>query len=152
MMARGKVIQPDDQLGFLLFQTTLLKLRITNTMLKTLGLTYMQFVILAGIYELKDLYDGVSQQLLVSERRLDKAMVSCVLKKLIGKGLVVRESNPSDSRSWLLKLSGPGEQLAVRARNQVHKLNDEFFCGIEQVKLKEILKCLLNQRDDGKNI
>ncbi|MCD8186053.1 MAG: MarR family transcriptional regulator [Rikenellaceae bacterium] len=108
-MAKRKAIRPDDQLGYLLVQTALYKQRINNELFKPMGITYMQFVVLAGIYELSTQFDQVSQQLLVSRRRLDKAMVSSMLKKLMNWGLVIREPHPSDGRSWLLKLTGPGK-------------------------------------------
>ncbi|MCD8173064.1 MAG: MarR family winged helix-turn-helix transcriptional regulator [Alistipes sp.] len=142
-MGNREIIRPDEELGYLLVQTSLYKQRINNAMLKPLGLTYMQFVVLAGIYELGTQLEKVSQQMLVSQRRLDKAMVSSILKKLIGKGLVYREPNPGDSRSWILKLTGRGEQLAIQARNNAHRLNEEFFGDIDQSALREILKKLL---------
>ncbi|MCC8036170.1 MAG: MarR family winged helix-turn-helix transcriptional regulator [Rikenellaceae bacterium] len=145
-MAVKRIIRPDDQLGFLLVQTSLYKQRINNSMLTPMGLTYMQFVVLAGIYELSTQYEEVSQQLLVAERRLDKAMVSSLLKKLIERKLVVRRPNPADSRSWLLGLTPHGEKLAAEARIEAHKLNDEFFADVDQQALREMLKKLLDKK------
>ncbi|MCC8019201.1 MAG: MarR family winged helix-turn-helix transcriptional regulator [Rikenellaceae bacterium] len=138
-----KIITPDDQLGYLLVQTSLLKQRINNAMLRSMGLTYMQFVILAGIYELGTQYSTVTQQMLVAKRRLDKAMVSSILGKLTERGLVHREPNPADNRSWLLNLTPNGEELAVKAREKAHALNDKFFEPVNQSTLREMLKRLL---------
>ncbi|MCD8072686.1 MAG: MarR family winged helix-turn-helix transcriptional regulator [Alistipes sp.] len=140
------MITPDDQLGFLLMQTWLYVQRINNAMLKPLGLTSMQMLVLAGIYELNTQFDGVTQQLLVTERRLDKAMVSSLVKKLEERGLVIRRANPADFRSWLLQLSPDGEKLAVEARIMAHRMNDMFFEGVDQDALRRIFKKLLDKK------
>ncbi|MCD7970438.1 MAG: MarR family winged helix-turn-helix transcriptional regulator [Alistipes sp.] len=144
-MAKNNIVTPDDQLGYLLVQTSFLNQRQTNAMLRPLGLTYMQFVVLAGIYELNTQFDSVSQRMLVSARRLDKAMASGIVKKLAGRGLICREPNPADSRSWLLTLTAEGQRLAAQARKKVHMFNEDFFTGIDQPALRAMFKKLIEK-------
>lgn len=140
--------QPDQQLGFLLTQVSFLKQRIINAGLKELDITYIQFVILAGILELADSDVIVSQQTIVDKRQLDKAMVSVVLKGLINRGLVIRQPHPTDKRAYTLTLSDEGRQKALQGKEITLEIDRRFFAKINKKKLISILTKLLENKED----
>ncbi len=150
-MDKKDIQKPDEQAGYLLMQVSLLKQRKVNAKLKKLDITYIQFIILAGILELGLDYKWVTQQTIVTERRLDKAMVSNVVKTLLEKKLIVRGQHPSDSRAWVLKLTETGEKAVVQAKEIVKKIDDIFFSNIDKEILRTTLKELLinNNTENG---
>lgn len=146
-MTDHQIEQPDQQLGYLLTQVSFLKQRIINAGLKELDITYMQFIILAGILELAD--EGiVSQQTIVDKRRLDKAMVSVVLKALISRGLVTRQPHPTDKRAYTLTLSDEGRQKALQGKEITVEIDRRFFAKVNKKNLINILTKLLENKED----
>lgn len=147
-MVTKKIDKPDDQLGYLLSQTAFLKQRIVNAALKELDITYVQFIILAGTLELGENDQAVTQQIISSGRHLDKAMVSNVVKTLIDKNLMTRDVHPVDKRSFILKLTKPGEEKAIRGKEIALKIDADFFAGIDQEELRKSLKKLLSNDNE----
>ena len=146
-MTDHQIEQPDQQLGYLLTQVSFLKQRIINAGLKELDITYMQFIIIAGILELAD--EGiVSQQTIVDKRRLDKAMVSVVLKALISRGLVIRQPHPTDKRAYTLTLSDEGRQKALQGKEITVEIDRRFFAKVNKKNLINILTKLLENKED----
>lgn len=141
-----KTEQPNEQLGYLLTQVSFLKQRITNAALKKLDITYIQFVILAGTLELNTENGIVTQQDISIQRRLDKAMVSNVVKTLIDKGLMIRKSHPNDKRAYTLSLTDAGKKLAIEGKEIALKIDETFFAKINQTSFaKTLIKLLKNE-------
>jgi len=134
-----KIAKAETEIGFLLTQASLLKQRINNNALKSLNLTYMQFVVMAAIYEFSEEYDEPLQQLIITKRQLDKSMVSGILKTLIERKLVQRYENPNDTRSKVVKLTIAGENLVVNAKEIIKTIDEKFFNEIDQEFLKSTL-------------
>jgi len=134
-----KIAKAETEIGFLLTQVSLLKQRINNHALKSLNLTYMQFVVMAAIYEFSEQYDEPIQQLLISKRQLDKSMVSGILKTLIERKLVERYENPNDTRSKIVKLTSSGQNLVVDAKELIKAIDEKFFNEVDHEFLKSTL-------------
>lgn len=135
--------EPYGELGFLLAQVSFLKQRIVNTALKPLGITYMQFVILAGTLELGNKGDSVTQQDIARERRLNKAMVSNIVKHLIECDLMKRVEHPADGRSYMLSLTDEGRRKALAGKKIAYDVDRVFFAKIDRHRLRETLAVLL---------
>lgn len=146
---KERIEEPHEQLGYLLTQVTFLKQRIINSALKELDITYIQFVILAGTYELGNEGRIVTQQTISDERRLDKAMVSNVTKTLIEKELMIRTVHPVDKRAYTLSLTPCGAEKAVRGKKIALKMDETFFAGIDKNKFQESLITLLKNDNNG---
>jgi len=58
--------------------------------------------------------NGVSQQTLVEAMNKDKAQIARTVARLLRQDLIIKQENPNDKRSVLLKLSAKGEKLLVR--------------------------------------
>lgn len=134
-----------EHVGLRLQQVYQLKQRNNNRALKPLGLTYMQFAVLDGILEMRE--NGiVTQQTIVSERALDKSMVSTILRNLISRRLVLREELAEDTRYKTIELTKAGEQLTLAAKKIIFAQNDMLFNGIEKEALNEILLKILSNK------
>lgn len=141
--------EPYGELGFLLAQVSFLKQRIVNTALKPLDITYMQFVILAGTLELGCEEGTVTQQDISRKRRLNKAMVSHIVKHLIAGGLLERREHPGDGRAYSLSLTQQGRHKALAAKKIAYEVDKVFFARIDRQQLRETLAALLS--DEGGN-
>lgn len=81
--------------------------------------------------------DGaMSQQALCGRTRMDKVTVSRAAIGLVDRGLVVREPNPDDQRSHLLKLSDQGWALYEQVAPKALDLERRIFDGIDPAELE----------------
>lgn len=148
-MSNHQIEKPGDQLGYLLTQVSFLKQRVTNAALKELDITYIQFVILAGTLELGEEGRTVTQQTISTERRLDKAMVSNVVKTLIEKGFLERQSHPIDKRAYTLSLTETGMEKALKGKKIARKIDKSFFAHIDKTNFQKTLTILLQNESDS---
>ena len=145
-----KITKPDEQLGYLLTQVSFLKQRIINAALKELDITYIQFVILAGTLELSADRKLITQQDISLKRRLDKAMVSNVVKTLIEKGFMIRHIHPVDKRAYTLSLTDTGTEIAIKGKNIALNVDKTFFAKINKKAFVKALITLL-ENEGGYN-
>ena len=101
--------------GFLLWHATLRWQRSMAEALEPLGLTHVQFVLLASTWWLCE-HAGT-----------DPMMTSQVARTLVSKGLLVREVDPDDGRAWRLRLTRAGTTLARRAVAAVEDADSAYF-------------------------
>lgn len=139
--------EKEGGLGYLLTQVSFLKQRITNAALKKWDITYIQFVILAGVMELEEAGKPVTQQTVSDERRLDKAMVSIVVKALIARGYLLREAYPTDKRAFRLILTDAGREKAMCGKKIARRVDDVFFKGIDEARFYDSLIQLLENNN-----
>jgi DNA-binding MarR family transcriptional regulator len=139
-----KFCRPEDHTGFLIWQVThLLKRNLTNK-LAVLGITHMQFQILAGTAWLtRD--DNILTQIELAEFiKIDPMMVSQVIKLLEKKKLMKRRAHPQDSRAKAILLTTEGYELLENAIEVVNEVNENNFSAIDEKKLHKILLKLFN--------
>lgn len=148
-MEKNPILYPDDQVGFLLSQTYLLKQRVLGSALKVLDITYMQFVVLATILVLHDSKGWITQQDIADKRRLDKVTVSNVVKTLVQKGLIKRNHHPEDHRALIIRLTQRGVEIATKAKEIVRNTDREFFSTVDSEALCKVLKRLLTVNDNS---
>ena len=116
--------------GFLLWHATLRWQRLIAAALKPLGLTHVQFVLLAVLWWFVTVRGKrPSQRALAEQAGTDPMMTSQVLRALERKGLVVREPDPTDSRARRVGLTPGGRRLARNAIEVVEAADDEFFAA-----------------------
>ncbi|BDH03521.1 MarR family winged helix-turn-helix transcriptional regulator [Streptomyces seoulensis] len=82
-----------------------------RVLLKDLGLTYPQYLVMLVLWE----RDGMPVKQLGEHLRLDSGTLSPLLKRLETAGLVRRERSASDERSVRVTLTGDGVGLRERA-------------------------------------
>ena len=136
----------DDSPGLLLWQVTNRWQAAQRAVLKPLGLTHVQFVLLASLTHLTA--DGpVSQRQLAEHAATDPMMTSQVVRALESNGWVVREAHPEDGRAWALRVTRSGAALARKANTAVEKCDLAFFepLATKQAAFVRALRSLRNE-------
>ncbi|AJF65586.1 MarR family winged helix-turn-helix transcriptional regulator [Streptomyces vietnamensis] len=120
-------LDPGKSPGFLLWHATLRWQRDIAAALAPLGLTHVQFVLLACAWWLNTQGEHPNQLALARQAGTDVKMTSQVLRTLENKGLVAREVDPADTRAKRLRVTDAGAALAPRAIAAVEQVDAEFF-------------------------
>ncbi|WP_405016762.1 MarR family winged helix-turn-helix transcriptional regulator [Kitasatospora sp. NBC_00070] len=140
-------MQPAESPGFLLWHATLRWQRGIAAALAPLGLTHVQFVLLACTWWLNGQGEHPSQQALARQAGTDVKMTSQVLRTLEAKGLVGREVDPADSRARRLRVTAAGAELAPRAIAAVEQVDTEFFSPVPRDTAVALLGRLAHPED-----
>ena len=140
---------PDQSIGHLLVRLSNLHQRRINAELSKMNLTYVQFILLAGIYWLSMQYDEVMQIMLINLTKSDKSMTSNVLKTLIEKELIKRKEHPKDTRAKILSITPEGKKIVKESVLIVEQLDKEFFSTKDFAidELRGILSHLINKNE-----
>ncbi|MGI8329013.1 MarR family winged helix-turn-helix transcriptional regulator [Actinomadura scrupuli] len=117
----------DSSPGFLLWHANLRWQRSITMALKPLGLTHVQFVLLASAYWLGRNAEPPSQRELADHAGTDAMMTSQVVRTLEGKGLIDRTADPADSRVKRLHVTQAGRTVALRAIEKVEAADRDYF-------------------------
>jgi len=103
--------QLDQQLCFALYSTMLGFNKVYRDLLKGLGLTYPQYLVMMVLWERDDLTVGE-----IGERVfLDSPTLTPLLKRLQASGLIDRTRSAVDERQVLVTLTDAGRALKARA-------------------------------------
>lgn len=140
-------LSPGESPGFLLWHTTLRWQREIAAALAPLGLTHVQFVLLACTWWLNKEGEHPNQLAVARQAGTDVKMASQVLRTLELKGLIEREVDPSDTRSKRLRVTGAGSELAQRAIEAVELADAQFFEPAPAGELVPLLKRLAHPSD-----
>ena len=76
--------------------------------------------------------EGITQQALCAQTRMDKVTVSRAAIALIGRGLIERRPHPADKRSHLLHLSMTGHTLYAQVAPKALEIETCIFGAFEQ--------------------
>lgn len=138
----------DEQLCFALYSASNAVIRTYRPLLRALGLTYPQYVVLMALWERDDLT--------VTElsARLDLPVhgLSPVLDRLSRERLLERHPDPQDGRLRRLTLTDAGralEQHAARAQAQV--VEHSRFDAVRIERLRDELHVLTSQLQDAQD-
>lgn len=136
----------DDSPGLLLWQVTNRWQAAQRAVLAPLGLTHVQFVLLAEVVWQGAGGDGVTQRAISEHAATDPMMTSQVLRTLEGKGLIVRAPHPTDARARAVTATAAGKRLARRAIAVVETADAVFFGVLPRsTDLPAILRALRDQ-------
>ncbi|GAB2182119.1 MarR family transcriptional regulator [Denitratisoma sp. agr-D3] len=113
----------DSQLCFALYSASLAMNKVYRKLLKTLDLTYPQYLVMLVLWE--------NDQRTVSEIGarlfLDSATLTPLLKRLEVAGLISRQRATSDERQVLISLTDSGRRL----KNKADAVPQGVFCAAE---------------------
>ena len=123
-------LEPQESPGFLLWHVTLRWQRQVTTALAPLGLTHVQFVLLASAWWLNSRGNEPNQLSLARQAGTDVKMTSEVLRKLEAKGLIVRTVDAADTRARRIQVTEPGGELAQVAVTAVEGVDAAFFAAV----------------------
>jgi DNA-binding MarR family transcriptional regulator len=101
----------DQQLCFALYSTMLGVNKVYRSLLKDLGLTYPQYLVMLVLWERDDLtVSEIGEQLF-----LDSPTLTPLLKRLETAGFVARNRSGTDERQVIVSLTAAGRRLRGRA-------------------------------------
>ena len=149
----ARTLRPENNPGFLLWQVTNLWQRRQRAALDEVGITHVQFILLAGLAWLQQREGAVSQSRLAQFCKTDPMMTSQVVRSLEDQGLLVRAVHPADKRARQLELTDAGTDILNRAMPLVLETDAIFFnpMGEDQPGLIDALRQLWRSGQPSNN-
>lgn len=147
-MLKTRFDSADESPGLLLWQVTNRWQQAQRAALAPLGLTHVQFVLLASLTWLQDKQDTVTQKDVADLAATDPMMTSQVLRTLEAKNLIRRAPHPHDGRAKSLKPTTEGVTVANQAIQTVEETDAEFFGALED-RGKALARALVTLRDSA---
>jgi DNA-binding MarR family transcriptional regulator len=139
-----------DSPGFLLWHATLRWQREMAAALRPLGLTHVQFVLLASTWRLASRGRRPSQRQLADHAGTNVMMTSQVVRSLEARGLLEREPDPRDTRAMRLAVTVEGEAVTRRALTAVEEADRRYFSGVQQQEwLLATLRTMAGRSETG---
>ncbi len=106
-----RALRLDNQLCFAVYSTAHALNRVYKPLLRALGLTYPQYLVMLALWEADDLtVNDIGARL-----QLDSGTLTPLLKRLATAGLVQRTRDPADERQVRIALTAEGRKLRERA-------------------------------------
>ena len=125
--------------GVLLWQTSNAWQRFLRSRLKSIELTYVQFLLLEEIKRLLSLKIAPTQIVLARAAGMDVMMTSKVIRALVKEKLVTRKSKSGDSRAFSLQLTNDGKKKVSVAAAVYTAAETEFFSRLTSKPHKFLL-------------
>ena len=127
--ANAGVPQLDGQLCFALYSTSLAMSKLYRKLLRGLGLTYSQYLVMMVLWEKNQL--TVSE---VGERLfLDSATLTPLLKRMEAADLLTRARAASDERQVIISLTPHGDALRHEAAKLPPSILQATRCTLDEV-------------------
>ena len=132
-MNNDESLKLENQLCFRLYSLTKLMNRHYSPVLKTLGLTYSQYLVMLVLWEQSNLVSSISVKSLGQALDLDSGTLSPLLKRLEKQELLTRVRNARDERSVEIALTKTGLQLKEQAKDIPKQLFSVTGMSIEEL-------------------
>ena len=122
--------QPEDSLGYLLWQTAHGWMRRLNSELFGMGLTHLQMIALGSTAWLTGISGPPSQARLAKFCAMDPMLISKVVRTLEKKNAIARTHDPRDTRSKLLSVTDEGNRIILRCIPVIERAYENFFAPV----------------------
>lgn len=119
----------DTQLCFAVYSTMLGFNKVYRKLLKTLGLTYPQYLVMLVLWE----HDGLRVSEIGERLFLDFPTLTPLLKRLEAQGLVTRRRSESDERQVIVSLTAAGAALKAQAADVPGCVATALDCSLETI-------------------
>lgn len=138
---------PNENIGYLLWQTTMQWQRQMNRALDEVGLTHTQFVILMALAWLLRSSKNVTQKEIADHSKTDRMMVSKILRVLQKNGLIERKEHETDTRAKCVLLTDKGVKVLQEAIPVKTNANEHFFENLsDRNQFTEQLKQIIEMK------
>jgi MarR family transcriptional regulator, organic hydroperoxide resistance regulator len=118
-----------NQLCFAIYSTAHAFNRVYKPLLKRLGLTYPQYLVMLVLWERDDLpVKDIGERLF-----LDSGTLTPLLKRLEAAELIKRTRGTEDERQVLIALTPPGQALREKARAVPHAILAASACSLTEL-------------------
>lgn len=144
-MGNYDCLKLENQLCFPLYAASREILRKYTPLLKEIGLTYTQYIVMMVLWEKKALTVGELGKMLY----LDTGTLSPLLKSMEKKSLIKRERNSSDERIVEISITKEGEGLKEKAVSIPQKIGS--CLNITKEQAKALYKILYNILGSGES-
>jgi DNA-binding MarR family transcriptional regulator len=141
--------KPEDNTGYLLWQTTMIWQKNMNRALNELNITHTQFVIMAALAWLSKSEESITQKEIANHSNTDRMMVSKILRSLEKKQFIERKTHETDTRAKSVSLTKNGVQILQMALKIVENTDNDFFSTITD---SEIFNMSLIQLINSNNV
>jgi len=122
----------DDSIGYLIVNTgRKLSLNLTQ-LFQSHRLTSEQWSLLVSLHN----EDKISQKELADRTGKDPANITRMLDQLESKGLVSRQPNPEDRRSYLMHITASGREAAIDLIPVEQKFMKEMLADITEAEIE----------------
>ena len=121
---RSATLQVDEQLCFALYATSLAMTKVYRPLLRSLGLTYPQYLVMMALWQHGELSVGQ----LGEKVALDSGTLVPLIRKLSALDLLTRHRSLTDDRSVLISLTPPGSAL----QKQTHTIHEQVSCATQR--------------------
>ncbi len=128
-----------NQFCFAIYSTHLAMNKLYRDKLKSLDVTYPQYLVLMVLWEQDELtLSDIGQRLF-----LDSATLTPLLKRMEAQGLLLRKRNVKDERSVIISLSKQGKNLKKKALKVPDDVKEALSCtDLELEAMREKLSTL----------
>lgn len=135
----NEVPRLDAQLCFALYSTSLAMSKVYRKLLRKMGLTYSQYLVMMVLWERDELtVSDVGERLF-----LDSATLTPLLKRMEQAELITRARAANDERQVIITLTEHGSALRHEAAKLLPALMDATNCTLEEnTALRERLNAL----------
>lgn len=130
---------PKRSPGFLLWHISTSWRSSIETILKSMGLTHPQFVVLASLGWLTRKGDRVTQAAIGRMAGLDPNTTSQIIRGLEQKSLIKREQSP-DGRAKNPILTAEGNQILTQALPAVETIDAQFFNSLSNKEMEYMIR------------
>lgn len=111
MRTQPNPLRLSQQLCFQLYTATRFMIKAYQPFLKPLDMTYPQYLVMLVLWE----QDGMTVGEIGERLYLDSGTLSPLIKRLLTKGLIVKERDASDERAVRVQLTSRGRKLEQKA-------------------------------------
>lgn len=136
--------------GYQLWLATNAWQRLLRRSLDPVGLTHVQFILMASIDMLHHESQCVTQAEVSRYAATDENMTSQVIRSLAERGLLERGEHPTDARARCLSLTTEGERLLDQAKQAIRPARERFFAplGDRSALLADLLREIVDAEED----
>lgn len=120
----------DEQLCFAVYSTMLGLNKIYRKLLKDLGLTYPQYLVMLVLWE----QDALTVSEIGARIFLDSPTLTPLLKRLEANGLVARQRSGSDERQVVVSLTAAGRRLRGQAKQIPGCVAAAMECPVPEIE------------------
>jgi DNA-binding MarR family transcriptional regulator len=139
-----------DRTGFLLWHAVLEWRRKLSDELAAVGLTHVQFVLLASAVWLAHRGEAPSQTELAAHAGVDPMMTSQVVRSLERSKFVRRVADKGDARIRRIVVTASGERKVQAAVTVVERMDKETFEGLDDIEsFRKSLRFVAGRHEDG---
>ncbi|MGC6770279.1 MarR family winged helix-turn-helix transcriptional regulator [Enterococcus sp. LJL128] len=120
-----------------------------NLSLASIGITVQQWAVIQQVGQLSSNNNSATAVKLTKNLDMDKPTISGIINRLIKKGIILRQANPSDSRSYLLLLTKDGRGYLEKGEEISNRLLTDYLSKLSLVEQDQLNKILtkLNKAD-----